>query len=74
MNNDYDVNCSDAQKKGPDSAKHCTKCGRQLVSDSPYNECDNCRRERAEKTKFLLGTGAILMTGLSIFRKVISKK
>ena len=71
MGNRYDADYSNsAQTKRSDSVRYCTKCGCPLVSDSSYNECDNCRREKSRTTGTVLAAAAgLLLTVVSaIFR------
>ena len=45
--------------------KYCKKCGCELASTSRYKLCDNCRRDRAMKTRNgALGVAGTIATAL----------
>lgn len=52
------------------SVRYCKKCGEPLASDSPFDECDSCRRAWAEKGKKalkVLGAVGAALVGVAWF-------
>lgn len=64
-------NSSNEYDRPANPTRYCKQCGCPLTATSGYDECDDCRRQKADKMKKqALGIGSALLIIGTIIKKI----